>query len=542
MSLSIFSPYPKPLAPAVLISLISAAFTPDPDPARNNQITRAAALVCSALRFSNAIREDRFPLEDLRGVPQCMNQYWWLFGVTRVPQDDGGRLRMDVDARHIMVLCRGQIYRLTVLEEDTYKIIDEHDLAASLQQIVDETRTLSRESAAQTSIGAFTTENQRTWARCRTELVHGSVRNGRNIGAIDSSLFALCLDDSSPEGDEDICRNMICGTTTVEKDTLVGTCLNRWYDKLAVIVCRNGAAGMNFEHTCTDGSADIRMACEIYQGSLAGASPTSNGSPSSGGGVVPNLKKLEWDIPSAVAMSLQSAQTHLVDRIHAHQLAALNFSDYGKAFIKTAGVSPDAYFQMILHAAYYSIAGQVGNGFEPVLTRSFLHGRTDVARTLTPACAAFARVYNDKTAAPTAKIEALRAAAVAHVTKFKDCAQGNSHHRHLYVLQLLWKRRRATLQANRVAVHLPATTIFTDPGWARLGTTVLMGSNVDNPSIAYAGFGPPSADGFTVCYYIRDNMIAFSVNSRNGRAHELTEAIERTLKTVRAMIEDVGKA
>jgi hypothetical protein len=33
------------------------------------------------------------------------------------------------------------------------------------------------------------------------------------------------------------------------------------------------------------------------------------------------------------------------------------------------------------------------------------------------------------------------------------------------------------------------------PGWTQLGTTILMGSNVKNPSLAYAGFGPAANDG-----------------------------------------------
>ena len=555
------------LSPCILSSVLltigpSCSFPPDPSSSRNGQAARAAALARSALEFCRSIREDRLPLEEMRGVPQCMYQYWWLFGVARVPNEDGGRLRMDADARHIMVMCRGQIYRLNVLEEDTFQIVDEDVLASALQYILEDASQLSAADASTSSVGAFTTEQQKQWARCRTSIAQGSVRNGRNLGAIDSSLFALCLDDSTPETDGDVCRNMICGTTTTEKTDQIGTCANRWYDKLAIIVCQNGAAGMNFEHTCTDGSVDIRMACDIYAGSLAppetGRDDHHNGSQEQvatrSNGIASDrnppsgVRKLDWDLSVEIKDALSLAQTHLVDRIHQHQLAVLNFREYGKPFITSSGFSPDAFFQMAIHAAYSSFSGQLGNGFEPVLMRQFLHGRTDVVRTATAECAAFVRIFNDPKASAEAKIDALRTATTAHVAKFRDCAKGSSHHRHLFVLNQMWKRREAFLKASGMKAmeeagqgsgEFDATTIFTDPGWSRLGTTVVMGSNVDNPHISYAGFGPPSAEGYTVCYYIRKDHIALSVNSRNGKAQTYADAIEKTLNGIKALLAEI---
>ena len=435
-----------------------------------------------------------------------MNQYWWLFGVARVPEDDGGRIRLDADAKHIVVLCRGQIYRLDVLGEDN-RIIDELDLATSLQSILNDAHRISSEEASQTAVGLLTTENQKFWSRCRKALVHEGLKNGSNLGSIDSSLFALCLDDSNPEAEADMCKNMICGTNIAEAGVQIGTCLNRWYDKLAIIVCSNGAAGMNFEHTCSDGSVDIRMACDIYKGSISPSEKgtgTSNGPPldpthklqngSSKNCVSPfKCQKLEWDIPPEISEALRIAEERLIERIERHQLETLDIKDYGSTFIKSAGFSPDAFFQMALQAAYCSTYKQIRSGFEPDVTRQYLHGRTDVARTTTAEAAAFARIFSDEKASTNEKIEAMRRAAEAHVALSKSCAKGNSHHRHLYVLHQLWKRRRAFLEA--AALGPPPSvnghddgqkdtsdnTIFTDPGWSRLGTTILLGSNVDNP-------------------------------------------------------------
>ena len=498
-----------------------------------------------------------------------MNQYWWLFGVARVPADDGGRIRLDPDAKHVVVLCRGQIYRVVVLEEDSNRIIEDHDLRESLNVIVDDAHRISTHEASKAAVGLLTTEHQKVWSRCRRILVNEGLKNGRNLGVIDSSLFVLCLDDSSPSSMSDACKNMICGTDVVEDGVQIGTCINRWYDKLAIIVCRNGAAGMNFEHTCTDGSVDINMACAIYRGSIESSEPvgqqSNNGSSlpavhsTSDAGANPfTWQKLEWDIPSVVSDALGQAELHLLDRIRRHQLETLDFRDYGKSAITSMGFSPDAFFEMALQAAYFRVFGQVRSGFEPVQMRQYLHGRTDVVRTTTAEAAAFARRFSDPQASPTDKLEAMHRAADAHVAISKECAQGRSHHRNLFVLQQLWKRRRAFLEASGlfssssldhaaaapgddVDLATPKTTIFTDPGWSRLGTTILMGSNVDNPHLAYAGFGPAADEGFTVCYFIRREYMHAAVTSRNGMAKRLVESLEETFREIRRLAEDEGK-
>jgi Choline/Carnitine o-acyltransferase. len=57
----------------------------DPTPARNNQVTRAASLVISALSFVRAVRREELPPDNVRGTPLCMYQYSRLFGTARVP-------------------------------------------------------------------------------------------------------------------------------------------------------------------------------------------------------------------------------------------------------------------------------------------------------------------------------------------------------------------------------------------------------------------------------------------------------------------------
>ena len=58
---------------------------------------------------------------------------------------------------------------------------------------------------------------------------------------IDNALFVVCLDDTAPDSLADLCSNFLCGTYSLEGGEQVGTCTNRWYDKVCfVMVCLGG--------------------------------------------------------------------------------------------------------------------------------------------------------------------------------------------------------------------------------------------------------------------------------------------------------------
>src|SRR5579859_7332422 len=73
----------------------------DPTPARNNQVTRAASLVVSALAFVRAVRKEELPPDTVRGQPLDMYQYSRLFGTARIPTENGCQIGQDPDAKHI---------------------------------------------------------------------------------------------------------------------------------------------------------------------------------------------------------------------------------------------------------------------------------------------------------------------------------------------------------------------------------------------------------------------------------------------------------
>jgi len=105
----------------------------------------------------------------------------------------------------------------------------------------------------------LTTENRKVWSGLRSTLSRDR-RNAACLRVVDHALFVVCLDDVVPDSLAELCGNFLCGTYRLVGGVQVGTCTNRWYDKLQIIVTADGAAGINFEHTGVDGHTVLRYA------------------------------------------------------------------------------------------------------------------------------------------------------------------------------------------------------------------------------------------------------------------------------------------
>lgn len=103
--------------------------------------------------------------------------------------------------------------------------------------------------AAEFPLGVMTAENRDTWAAVREHLIE--THNETALDTIDSALFLVSLDDKadySPENPVPIVQNMLHGDAN--------GLINRWFDKsFSMIVCKDGNAGINFEHSWGDGEA-----------------------------------------------------------------------------------------------------------------------------------------------------------------------------------------------------------------------------------------------------------------------------------------------
>lgn len=568
----------------------------DPTPARNNQVTRAASLIVSALSFVRAVRKEELPPDAIRGQPLCMYQYSRLFGTARIPTEHGCQIGQDPGSRHIVVMCQGQFYWFDVLDDQSDIIMTEKDLAVNLQVIVDDAAETPIQDAAKGALGVLSTENRKVWSGLRDVLQREEGSNNSDcLNIVDSALFIVCLDYTEPQTGADLCMNMLCGSSKVEKGVQVGTCINRWYDKLQIIVCKNGSAGINFEHTGVDGHTVLRFASDVYTDTILRFARTINGNapslwassspdpakrdPASFGQVQTTPHKLEWDMLPELGIALRFAETRLADLIQQNEFQVLDFMSYGKNFMTTMGFSPDAFVQMAFQAAYYGLYGKIECVYEPAMTKTYYHGRTEAIRSVTQESVDFVRTFwGDKPALE--KVDALRKACEQHVKITRDCAKAQGHDRHLYALYCIWQRSldedfEASVDRGSPTgrIHSPSSNqnadapisstpspqsmvsddgssssgphahqvhqvpaLFADGGWDKLNTTILSTSNCGNPSLRHFGFGPTSGDGFGIGYIIKDGSISICASSKHRQTRRFIESLEAYFLEVRKLL------
>ena len=85
-------------------------------------------------------------------------------------------------------------------------------------------------------------------------------------------------------------------------------------------------------------------------------------------------------------------------------------------------------------------------------------------------------------------------------------------YRHLYAMYCLVQRQlqsKHETQSTPFITNMPS--IYTDPGWALLGTSILSTSNCGNPALRLFGFGPVAADGYGIGYIIKEDGISVYV-------------------------------
>ncbi|EAT90882.2 hypothetical protein SNOG_01233 [Parastagonospora nodorum SN15] len=487
----------------------------------------------------------------------------------KIPTENGCQIGQDPTSKHIVVMCYGQFYWFDVLDDNNDLIMSEKDVALNLQVIVEDAQEMPIQDAAKGALGVLSTENRKTWAGLR-DVLHreeGS-NNSDSLNIVDSALFILCLDYTEPQTGADLCMNMLCGTSKVERGVQVGTCTNRWYDKLQIIVCKNGSAGINFEHTGVDGHTVLRFASDVYTDTILRFARTINGSapslwassspdpakrdPDSFGDVQTTPHKLEWDMVPELSTALRFAETRLADLIQQNEFATLEFPHYGKNFMTSMGFSPDAFVQMAFQAAYFGLYGRVECVYEPAMTKVFYHGRTEAIRSVTEESAEFLKTFwGEKPAAE--KIEALRKACKKHTENTKICAKAEGPDRHLYALYCIWQR--AIDDSNEISssdgwdstprhqhqCSTPCLPCSPTPGWDKINNTILSTSNCGNPSLRQFGFGPTSADGFGIGYIIKDGSISICASSKHRQTSRYIDALESYFLEIRKLLRQIKR-
>ena len=535
-------------------------FTQNETTSANPQIKRAATLTLSSLKFIQALKNETLSVDKLKnGKPLCMYQYSKLFGASRIPTDDGCMMQTDPNSNHIVVMSKSQFYWFDVLDSKNNIILSESELNVNFSSIIHDSLSTASTDVAKSSFGVLTTENRKLWANVRNNLIATNKINKEVLSIIDSALFIVCLDDIELEDLSELAQNMLGGLSILDKGIQVGTCTNRWFDKLQIIITKNGKAGINFEHTGVDGHTVLRYVSDIYTDSILSFAQTINkNAPSLWKDATFNQtqssfadehlitipRKLEWDLTPDLSLALRFGETRLSDLLNQNEIEHLEFRLYGSSQIKHMKFSPDAFVQMAFQATYYALYGKVECTYEPAMTKHFFHGRTEAIRTVSEQSNDFVHTYFDRNATNKEKLDKLSVACKAHSMQTRLASNGEGVDRHLYALYCLWARLLKQYQQGVLndlyGGAIPefvnsVPPIFADAGWNKLNDAILSTSNCGNPALRLFGFGPVSASGFGIGYIIRDDSISFCVASKHRQTKRFLATLHCYLNDIETM-------
>lgn len=549
-----------------------------------NQIRRAASLCFASVKMASQLRNGTLKPDIFKGQALCMDQFRALFGASRVPKvRSSDTITVHEKSNHVAVMCRNRLFYFQALWPDNGDLaVDEGDLVDILQAIwVHAHETERKETLQQTeekeeqhrrhhsdsvwALGVLTSLDRNEWAQAREEMIQYSpTKNAESFAIVDSALFVLVLDDCVPKNKHEAAANMLHGSYKLsewrtEKDAYtteyqVGTCTNRWYDKLQIIVTADGGAGINFEHSAIDGHTALRFVSDIYADTVISFAKSITRLVHAHQGLIPSVitakvrraavalderglakldvfpRKINFELSDSIKRKIYFAETALGDQILASDTHILEFTDYGKRFITFNKFSPDSYVQMSMMLAYYRLYGKIVCAYEPVLTKAFYHGRTEAMRPATMEAKKLCEMFCNPSSSREEKVDALRHATKAHSKLVKECAQGKGVDRHLFALKCI---------ANKF--ELPVPNFFRSECWRKLNHTILSTSNCGNPSLALFGFGPVVPDGYGIGYIIKDSHLHYAICSKHRQTTRYALTLEGVLREMASLLEPISQ-
>jgi len=205
-----------------------------------------------------------------------------------------------------------------------------------------------------------------------------------------------------------------------------------------------------------------------------------------------------------------TAKQHHADLTRGYDLDVELFTGYGKKFLKKFGFNGPEFAQMAIQlASYRFFGGKLVSTYEAALTRTFLHGRTETARPVSPETLAFVEAMGlaegatgseDDVSSQHDKFVLLKRAADNFAKYQTDASKGMGVDRHLFGLSCLVRGEDKHKSPD----------LFSDPLYLRSKQFRLGTSSV----IFCPGFGPITDDGIGIGFNIEKDSFMFTCTSR----------------------------
>ncbi|XP_045164970.2 carnitine O-palmitoyltransferase 2, mitochondrial-like isoform X2 [Mercenaria mercenaria] len=549
-----FDMYLKDRRPLSLTHNPFITFTDDPRPEYMDQLVRATNLVVSSLRFmktyrANLLEPDVYHLNPkksdtlqfrkfVRMLPQAISfygAYWYkafpldmsqypnLYNSTRIPKHDKDVLFTDSSAKHMLVIRKGHMYLFDAIDRDG-NIVSPETIMSHIKYILNDPRPPN-----EYALGVLTTMERDKWSTVRTQLCNAGdmnesaffssgVMNEGYMKLVDSALFVLALDDTTPEDPNEITRNFLHGDGT-----------NRWFDKsFSLILTKDGRAAVNFEHAWGDGVAVLRYFNEVWKESTTKPFVHPSTVPSNVDSAL-TVQNIEFALDPKLKEYIDEARTTYATKCSSLDVDHLEYDKFTKECLKKQKLSPDAILQLVIQMAYYKQYNKTVATYESCSTAAFRHGRTETIRSATHATKKACEMFNQQnnTYSVGDLREALEQSSKYHGQLTKEAAMGQGWDRHLFAMKYY------------AAQEGTVPMLYQDPGYTNINHIILSTSTLSSPSVVIGGFGAVTHNGYGVGYAVENERIGFNVTNYppETNVHEFIECLKESLDDINAVFE-----
>ncbi|XP_056631727.1 carnitine O-palmitoyltransferase 1, muscle isoform [Diorhabda sublineata] len=488
------------------------------------QAARAGSVIYSLLVFRRLVeRQELEPILVQGLVPLCSWQYERIFNTTRIPGKETDRIVHWLDSNHIVVYHKGRYFKVIIYKG---RILKPCEIQIQIQQILDDE---SEPLPGEEKLAALTAGERTHWATVRLQMFNKGV-NKSSLDTIEKAAFVVALDDFPYNYDpEDPSKLDQYG-----RMLLHGKGYDRWFDKsFTMCIGTNGRIGFNAEHSWAD-AAIMSHLWEFLLTEEIGESrydETGNtvGKPEI---VPPTPVRLNWELKFEAQDAIEKSVRVANELIKDINLRIFVHDHYGKGFMKTCGISPDAYIQMALQLAYFRDAGKFCLTYEATMTRLYREGRTETLRPVTVDSVAWVKSMENQNSNAEERVRLLKAACNSHQTGYQDAMCGKGIDRHLFCLYVVSKY---------LEVDSPFLKEVLSEPW-RLSTSQTPHGQTSRLDLkkhpkcisAGGGFGPVADDGYGVSYIIAgEDLLFFHVSNKNScpttDCHRFAKKIEEAL-------------
>ncbi|KAK3094953.1 hypothetical protein FSP39_008296 [Pinctada imbricata] len=507
-----------------------------------HQTARTSSAISQFLKFKQLCDHETLePLRIRNTVPVCMKQYERMYSTSRVPGEDIDYL-VHYDSKHskhLAVLRKGIIYKMDVYDKFG-KLLTAIEIKKQLEWIIKDADIHEDDcSESEKLLPALTGIERADWAKSRSQYFSHGV-NKDSLDIVERAIFFVVLDWRSFKSMSERATFLMCGDGQ-----------SIWFDKTFTLISfSDGRIGLNCEHSFADAPILAHMAefnytneaLKIVQfddhGNLI---PTPEDEQKF---FVTKPQRLVWEVTSDLNVVLQSAKTVNLKNKDDLDLCVREHESYGKGFMKSCKVSPDAYIQMALQVTYFKNAGKFALTYESSMTRLYLHGRTETVRSLTTDSVEFVRAFLDKSISHDEKLRLLQKACNRHQGSYRDAMSGRGIDRHLFALYVVSKGMGKESSFLKDALTIPwELSTSQQPQQQFASSPDCSLPQYKNFLCPGGGFGPVSDDGYGVSYMIPgDAKVFFHVSAKKSvKETDATLFMNQLFETLQEMKELFSK-